>query len=838
MKNLKLKSKILLPTGILIIVLMAVVLSVTIARFNALSNYLINERLETAARGVRYFTEDVRRQVIEAGTSVSSDQRLLDAIQTGDRLEMIRVGNQLVDYYGITYITLIDTNAIVLARTDDPERYGDEFATPSLLQALDGVVSVAYTPVGQRQIPIRSSVPIITNGNIIGVVVAGFALDTPKAVHDISLKYGAEVTIFVEDERVASTLYNLEGESVVGTRMTDPHVLQTVFTNREEYLVEIQLYGVWYSAFYMPLLDPSGADLGTIFVAFPLDDIMAEINFTLVVSVIIGVVGLLAALIILYFITGSIIAPIKNLVSMVKDVCSGRLNVNVNKSNIPNDEVGELTLDMLDLVDIIKEIMNDLDHSYEEYMEVGNTDHQIDVSKYENSFADVINRINKIMSRTSEDIMIMLKDLDKISGGTFDVHMDNSLWPGNWALVPKTVNNLSDNLLAVNGEISSMIEAASVKGELEFHIDANRYAGGWGAIMRGLNQIAEAVNAPITEIRNSLSVLNEGSFNPPLVEGNYAGDFLAIKEAFNEYAKTFPMYMNEITSVLGAISQGDLTSNISKDFNGDFSNIKDSVNNIAGTLNRTMSEISSASEQVLSGAKQISTSAMDLANGAQTQASSIQELNASIDMINQQTGKNAENAEEASSLSNKSTVNAQEGNAAMQQMLEAMLQIKESSGNISKINKTIQDIAFQTNLLALNAAVEAARAGEHGRGFAVVAEEVRSLAGRSQAASVETTELIEDSITRVEAGSGIAETTSESLGVIVENANEVLNIINGITEASKEQADAISQISIGLSQISQVVQSNSAVSEETAAASEELNSQAEILQQLVSFFRL
>jgi methyl-accepting chemotaxis protein len=255
-------------------------------------------------------------------------------------------------------------------------------------------------------------------------------------------------------------------------------------------------------------------------------------------------------------------------------------------------------------------------------------------------------------------------------------------------------------------------------------------------------------------------------------------------------------------------------------------------------LNDVLNQVQAAGEQIASGSGQVADASQSLSQSATEAAASMEEINASMTQMSSQTKLNADNAEQANTLSNDAREGAAGGADLMEEMLSAMREINASSEDISKIIKVIDEIAFQTNLLALNAAVEAARAGQHGKGFAVVAEEVRTLAARSATAAKETAELIENSVGKTRNGTEIADKTADALKEIVGGATKVSDLVGEIAMASNEQAQGFSQVNQGLSQIDGVTQQNTANAEESAAAAEELSGQAMQLQELLQRFTL
>lgn len=492
-----------------------------------------------------------------------------------------------------------------------------------------------------------------------------------------------------------------------------------------------------------------------------------------------------------------------------------------------------LSTSLKKVVDALKALISEMTHMSKEH-DAGDIDVFVREEKFQGAYKKMAEGVNGMVKGHISVKKKAMACIAEFAKGNFDAELEK--FPGKKAFINEYVEGMRKNLKDVNFEITKLIDA-SREGKLNERADTNKFQGDWAQLMKGLNGIIDAILAPIQEAASVLQEMSRGNLQMN-VTGDYKGDHAKIKNSLNETIATLSAYINEITFTLSEIAKGNLDLNVNGDYKGDFEAIKRALTNIISSLNEVMGNISNAAGQVSSGAKQVSDSSMALSQGATEQASSIEELTASIEEISAQTKLNADNASEANGLAETAKQNGIQGNNQMKEMLNAMEEINESSSNISKIIKVIDEIAFQTNILALNAAVEAARAGQHGKGFAVVAEEVRNLAARSADAAKETTELIEGSIKKVEGGTRIATDTAEALNKIVSDVTKVASIVSDISTASNEQAAGISQINQGIMQVSEVVQNNSATSEESAAASEELAGQAELLRDQVLGFKL
>ena len=345
--------------------------------------------------------------------------------------------------------------------------------------------------------------------------------------------------------------------------------------------------------------------------------------------------------------------------------------------------------------------------------------------------------------------------------------------------------------------------------------------------------------SPLGKLAEESDKLAEGNFD---IKVSYAqeDEIGRLVKSFNNIVKRLTYVVSDLQAKLGAFAQGDFATEIKEDENykGDFRPILNSLQEISTSLNSTLKNVHTSSSEVSSSAEQVSSMAQRISEGTTKQASSIAELSKTMEDITEQIRHTTKQAEKAQQLGVVSGSHVETSNQKMTDMQGAMEEITEKSKEISKIIKTIDDIAFQTNILSLNAAIEAARAGEAGKGFAVVADEVGNLAKKSQEAAQNTSLLIEETIGAVQKGAKFTEETAEALHSVSESTNQVNDLIGEISKASEEESTGVSRLSDGLQEISAVVQENSATAEESAATAEELSAQANLMNDLVDKFKV
>ena len=356
-------------------------------------------------------------------------------------------------------------------------------------------------------------------------------------------------------------------------------------------------------------------------------------------------------------------------------------------------------------------------------------------------------------------------------------------------VLSRNVNRASGTLESIVGEARTLIDAAQL-GDLNKRGDPSKFQGAYAELIAGTNAMLDAVVEPIKESQD----------------------------------------------VLTRVANKDLTARVEGIYHGEHAITKESLNSALDNIAEVFASLTTAISQVNFAASEIGSGSQELASGASEQAGSVDDVSNRIKSVDERTKANAADAHEARATMQQANVVTEQGVERMQELADAVAEIKRSADSTAKIVKTIDEIAFQTNLLALNAAVEAARAGDAGKGFAVVADEVRSLAIRASEASRNTAALIEESVKKAEAGVILNDGVRRRLEEIRSGVQRAAAMMTNIAEGAREQEKELAEVTDAMSQIGALTQRTAANAEESASAAAELSAQASEMHQLASQF--
>ncbi len=354
------------------------------------------------------------------------------------------------------------------------------------------------------------------------------------------------------------------------------------------------------------------------------------------------------------------------------------------------------------------------------------------------------------------------------------------------------------------------------------------------------SRVADGIINPINSLAARLKAFAEGDLKSRFPAMNHDDEVSYMERVAAGMAENMAEIIEDARYRLNAMADGDYTcvSRIPERYVGDFEELHLAIRTMNENMNKTLYRIGEASKQVAAGASNLAEGSQNLADGSTEQAGAVQELLASFADISAGVEHTYENMADAYNVSTECAKDADKSWEEMQNMVDAMKQINETSQKIESIIAEIEEIASQTNLLSLNASIEAARAGEAGKGFAVVATQIGKLAEESAQSAVNTRELITGTISEVERGNKAAQITAEMIREVVQSINKLTEEVSELTSVSEHQAEQMKEAEKGVNQISEVIQSNAAIAEETSATSEELSAESISLDEILQQFRL